>query len=605
MRPVRVFAASRGNEFMTDIARWVVEAAAQTGRSSELVLDRLPAEDGSINLVMAPHEFYVLSDADNAAIRRAGAASVAICTEQPGTPWFHMGLQFLRYSALALDINQHGVEALRANGVPAERLTLGGVPSMNQQQPGARRSTDLLFMGGDTGRRAAKLAALAPILWDRRCDLRTFRFTKPVHSGVPGLVFGADKYRVLADSRLLLNLHRDDVTPGYFEWARMVEAMANGCVVLTERSTGHEPLVAGKHFVESTDIATSLTELLDEERRCAEISAAASAAVLDEHPLVNWLAPLLEQIEDLPAPRPPRRIQPFVREHKPPLLPAFQPAAALRQRVYRAVLAEIALQRDIERARSQLLYGTDDHVVETTTAAYAAAAPEVSVVVTLFNYAGVVTETLDSIVASEDVVFELIVVDDHSTDEGRAVVETFMAEHPDVPVLLLGSDINRGLVGARNLGFGRARADRVMVIDADNLVYPNCLRRLSDALDRDPGAAFAYSTLEDFGVQPGLRSAMDWYVPWLCEMNYIDAQAMICVEAFNRVGGYQEHADHYGWEDWDLWLRMAAAGERGVHVRSMLGRYRTQTSSIVTITNLAEGEMRAALRRAYPTLPWS
>ena len=604
MRPVRVFAASRGNEFMTDIARWVVEAAAQTGRASELVFDELPADDGSINLVIAPHEFYVLSEADDAAIRRAGAVSVAICTEQPGTPWFHMGLQFLRYSSLALDINQHGVESLRSNGVRAERLALGGVPSMNQQDPSAQRSTDVLFLGGDTGRRAAKLASLAPILWDRSCDLRTFRFTKPVHAGVPGLVFGRDKYRVLANSRILLNLHRDDVTPGYFEWARMVEAMANGCVVLTEPSTGYAPLVAGEHFVESTDIAATLQELLDNPHRCKAISAAATSAVLEQHPLVKSLAPLLDQIEALPAPKPPRRIQPFVREHKPPLLPTFRPTAALRQRVYQAVLAEIALQRSIERARSQLLFGTDDHVVESATPAYAAAEPEVSVVVTLFNYADLVVETLDSIVASEDVAFEVIVVDDHSTDHGRSVVEQFMAKHAGVPMLLLGSDINRGLVGARNLGFSRARADRVMVIDADNLVYPNCLRRLSDALDEDPGAAFAYSTLEDFGVQPGLRSAMDWYVPWLCEMNYIDAQAMIRIESFNRVGGYQEHAEHYGWEDWDLWLRLAAAGGRGIHVRSMLGRYRTQASSMVTITNLAEGEMSAALRRAYPSLPW-
>ena len=45
--------------------------------------------------------------------------------------------------------------------------------------------------------------------------------------------------------------------------------------------------------------------------------------------------------------------------------------------------------------------------------------PDVSVVVTLFNYAGVVSEALDSIVASTDISSEIIVVDDHSTDDGR------------------------------------------------------------------------------------------------------------------------------------------------------------------------------------------
>lgn len=604
MRPVRVFAASRGNEFMTDIAKWLVEAAAQTGRASELVLDELPADDGSINLVMAPHEFFVLTDADVAAIRRACAASIPVCTEQPGTPWFHMGLQFTRFSPLALDINLHGVEALRANNVPARHLRLGGVPSMNLQAAVPKRDIEVLFLGGNTGRRAARLASLATVLWDRACELRTFRFTQPVHAGVPGLVFGEDKYRLLARSKILLNLHRDDVLPGYFEWARMVEAMANGCVIVTEPSAGYEPLIPGVHFVETTDPGSTILELLDDPARCAAIGEAATVAMLDGFPLVDTLAPLLDEIETTPPLRRAKGPRHFQRTHKPPLLPPFQPTAGLRRRIYRAVLAEIALQRKIERVRCQLLHGTDDHIVETTTRAYANASPEVSVLVTLFNYATLVTETLDSLGASQDIGYEIIVVDDHSTDDGRAVVQRFMDDHPEVPMVLLGSDINRGLVGARNLGFQRARADKVMVIDADNLVYPNCLRRLADALGDDPGAAFAYSTLEDFGVEPGIRSAMAWYVPWLCEVNYIDAQAMIRKEAFDRVGGYQEHADHYGWEDWDLWLRMAAAGEYGVHVPSMLGRYRTQRSSMVTITNLAEESMRAGLRAAYPDLPW-
>ncbi|HQV58131.1 MAG TPA: glycosyltransferase, partial [Ilumatobacteraceae bacterium] len=277
MRPVRVFAAKRGNQFMTDIANWVVEAATISGRDAELVVDRLPAADGSINLVVAPHEFYVLTDADDDAIRVACAASVPICTEQPGTPWYRLGLQFVTPSAMALDINQHGVDALVAAGVPARRLALGGVPSMNHQQSGVaidERSIEVLFLGGNTGRRAAELAALAPRLWNRACELRTFRFSRPVGDGVPGLVFGEDKYRLLARSQILLNLHRDDVTPGYFEWARMMEAMANGCVVLTEPSTGYEPLIAGKHFVEADDIGTALEELFNDPQRMRSISTA-------------------------------------------------------------------------------------------------------------------------------------------------------------------------------------------------------------------------------------------------------------------------------------------------------------------------------------------
>ena len=218
--------------------------------------------------------------------------------------------------------------------------------------------------------------------------------------------------------------------------------------------------------------------------------------------------------------------------------------------------------------------------------------------------AAVVAETLDSIAASQGVAFEVVVVDDHSTDDGRRVVADWAADHADVPLVLLGSDVNRGLPRSRNLGFGEARAAKVMVVDADNLLYPNALARLSAALDRDPSASFAYSALEEFGTSTGVRSAMGWHVPWLCEANYIDAQAMIRKDAWERHGGYRHDDAMYGWEDWELWLRLAAAGEHGVHVPQMLGRYRTQRSSMVATSNLGSDLMREHLRRLYPGLPW-
>jgi hypothetical protein len=602
-KPVNVFVSPRGNAFMTDIARWITEAAVLAGRHAQLVTDRLPSADGSINLVVAPHELFVLDDADDATIARVAAASVPVCTEQPGTPWFNLTAGLVRDSPIAIDINPHGVAALRARGHEALHLQLGGVPSM--VAPSVRRDVDVLFLGGSTPRRAAKLAELGPLLWDRHVELRLFRFSAPVHGDAPGVVFGADKYALLARSRILLNLHRDDVAPGYFEWARMVEVMANGCAVITEPSTGHEPLVDGKHFVASNDFAVDLAELLDDPGRCEELGEAARSAVMDDHPLVDSLAPILDRVDDLPAPAVRRHRKPAARSHRPPLFAELRPAQALRRRVYLALMAEQRLLRHIERARCRVLHGTDESIERTETPAYANAEPDVSVIVTLYNYAGVVLDTLESTIASTGVELEIVVVDDHSRDDGRAVVARFMADHPDVPMLLLGSDVNRGLAASRNLAVSESRADLVMVMDADNLLYPNCIGTLREALAAEPDAAFAYATLEAFGHEPGLRSELGWFPRWLCEANYIDAQALVRRSTYERYGGYREADDFaYGWEDWELWLRLADAGERGVHVPRMLGRYRTQASSMITITNLVADEMRAHMRELHPSLPW-
>jgi glycosyltransferase involved in cell wall biosynthesis len=263
-----------------------------------------------------------------------------------------------------------------------------------------------------------------------------------------------------------------------------------------------------------------------------------------------------------------------------------------------------ALQR-LDAAACQLTHGSNQHETYSDTPFFAGATPDVSVVVSLYNYAGVVVDTLSSIVASEGVKFELIVVEDHATDNSRLVVRRFINDHPGVPIKLIAKDANEGLAAARNTGFEHARAPLVMVMDADNTIYPSCLRKLADALHDNPDVDAAYAILEDFGDQRNIRSAIAWDLDRLCRANYIDAQAMLRKSAWERLGGYRADDDLvYGWEDWDLWLRLAAEGGRAMLVTQILGRYRVQPGSMIALTNLATDDAIAAMRKRYPTLPW-
>jgi glycosyltransferase involved in cell wall biosynthesis len=284
---------------------------------------------------------------------------------------------------------------------------------------------------------------------------------------------------------------------------------------------------------------------------------------------------------------------------------AFRPFLPTLVAAKRLAMAETAALQRLDAADCQLAHGSTQHIVRATTPAFADVTPEVSVVVSLYNYADVVTDTLDSIVASDDVSFELIVVEDHATDDSRAVVQRFIDDHPTVPITLIAKDANEGLAAARNTGFEHARAPLVMVMDADNMIYPTCLRRLADALRDNAGVDAAYAILEDFGDQRNLRSALAWDVDRLCRANYIDAQAMLRRSMWQRLGGYRaDDALVYGWEDWDLWLRLAADGGQAMLVTQILGRYRVQRGSMVGLTNLATDDAIASMRTRYPTLPW-
>ena len=384
MAAVKVFVAKRGNQFMGDIAGWIAEAAASTGRAVEVIDDRLPIADGSINLVVAPHEFFELYAAPRRDLQRAAAASVCVNTEQPGTSWFRLAVDACRRGLLTLDISDQGVAALRSAGLAVERLRLGGVPSMQATPPAGDRPIDVLFMGGLDDRRGAALAELAPHLWGRRADIRLVGVDRPIDAATPQTVFGAEKYRLLSSAKLLLNIHRDrpaaveqaTAHPPYFEWARAVEAMAHGCVVITEPSEGCEPLVAGTHFVESSvdDMAAAIEGLLDDEPRRADVAEQARRMIFGELALVNSLAPLLDRIEaDVLAEigvhstsrsvgRGVWRLGQSQGPH-PVRLGAFRPFLPTLVTAKRIAMAENAALQRLDAAACELTHGSRQHIV--------------------------------------------------------------------------------------------------------------------------------------------------------------------------------------------------------------------------------------------------
>ncbi|MEY2581949.1 MAG: hypothetical protein QOE09_1798 [Ilumatobacteraceae bacterium] len=622
MASVNVFVATRGNQFMRDIAGWIVEAAALTGRPAALVDDRLPSADGSINLVVAPHEFFELYSAPRKALQRAAAASICLNTEQPGTSWFRLALEACRRGLLTLDMSEQGVDALNDAAIPAERLRLGGVQSMQKSEGASERPIDVLFMGGLDDRRGAALAELAPHMWDLRTDLRLTGVDRPIDATNPQTVFGADKHRLLSRAKVIVNIHRDRPDgadhPPYFEWARAIEAMAAGCSVISEPSVGCAPLLAGTHFIESKleEMADVIRDLVNDAEHRNELAAAAKEIIFGELALVDSLGPILDRIEqnvllDIPAHAKSAAIRKgpwhigLGQEPPPVRLGPFRPFLPTLVAAKRIAMAENKALQRLDAAACQLTHGSSQHETYSDTPFFAGATPDVSVVVSLYNYAGVVVDTLSSIVASEDVKFELIVVEDHATDNSRAVVRSFINQYPSVPIKLIAKDANEGLAAARNTGFEHARAPSVMVMDADNTIYPSCLRKLADALNDNPQVDAAYAILEDFGDQRNIRSALAWDADRLCRANYIDAQAMIRKTAWERLGGYRADDDLvYGWEDWDLWLRLAAEGGQAMLITQILGRYRVQPGSMIALTNLATDDAIAAMRRRYPALPW-
>ena len=203
----------------------------------------------------------------------------------------------------------------------------------------------------------------------------------------------------------------------------------------------------------------------------------------------------------------------------------------------------------------------------------------VSVVVPCFNQRGYLRECIESVLAQDFPDWELIVVDDCSTDGDPAEVLT---EIGDRRVRLLRHETNRGLGAARNTGFQAATAPLVLPLDADDALAPTFLSTLVPMLDADPELDCAFADFELFGVTTGVRQFDVRSIAALADWQWLPGAGVLMKrELWRRAGGYSEaEVLRLGNEDWDFWLRAGTVGFRAALFPEPLYRYRQHEESM-------------------------
>lgn len=102
--------------------------------------------------------------------------------------------------------------------------------------------------------------------------------------------------------------------------------------------------------------------------------------------------------------------------------------------------------------------------------------PKISIIIPTYNRANVIGRTIESFISQTYKEWELLVVDDHSTDNTAAVIETFMAKDARIKYYL--NERSKGAQGARNTGILKSTAEWVVLFDSDDYAYPNFLEEL-------------------------------------------------------------------------------------------------------------------------------
>ncbi len=194
------------------------------------------------------------------------------------------------------------------------------------------------------------------------------------------------------------------------------------------------------------------------------------------------------------------------------------------------------------------------------------AAPLVSIVIPCHNYGRFLSEAIESALNQTYGPVEVIVVDDGSEDNARAVAEGYHVKVLEQP--------QSGVCAAINNGVRASHGTFVMRLDADDVLERTYVAETVAALDNDPTAHFAYTDVAYFGAATGTYPIEDFNVETLTERNYVHGSALMRRPSFDQIGGLDPTLASARCEDWDLWLAFAERGFAGVRVAKPLLRYR-------------------------------
>jgi glycosyltransferase involved in cell wall biosynthesis len=205
-------------------------------------------------------------------------------------------------------------------------------------------------------------------------------------------------------------------------------------------------------------------------------------------------------------------------------------------------------------------------------------APAVSIVITCFNDGIFLTEAINSVLKLQAVEYEIIIVNDGSTDETTLQL---LNEYRKYGYFIVDQP-NSGAPAARNNGVGKAKAPYILLLDADNYIEPEYVYEGVRILNSEPGTGVVYSDCYIFGVEQGKRQLPDFDFPRLLAGNYIDNCAVFRKKIWDDAGGQDTNPALKAHQDWDIWITAGAAGWHFHHIPQCLYHYRIKPVSIST-----------------------
>lgn len=209
--------------------------------------------------------------------------------------------------------------------------------------------------------------------------------------------------------------------------------------------------------------------------------------------------------------------------------------------------------------------------------------PKISIIITCYNDGDFIEEAIESVRLSTISNWEIIIVDDFSTDLNT---QDKLRELKSKGYQVLQLAKNQGVGNARNKGIQNARGEYILPLDADDRILPTYLEKACSALDKHLNAAVIYCNVKRFGDKDTIRIAPDFNFKTLLAGNYIASCSVFRKIFWEKCGGYDVKMPNY--EDWEFWISVAEKGKHFIHLNEVLFEYRSRNGSKISKTKIAE-----------------
>lgn len=223
-------------------------------------------------------------------------------------------------------------------------------------------------------------------------------------------------------------------------------------------------------------------------------------------------------------------------------------------------------------------------------------APLVSVIIPAYNVAGYIRETLASVFAQTLKDFEVIVINDGSSD----TEELECALQPYLNRIIYIKQQNRGPGGARNAGIRRARGRFIALLDADDLWLSDYLAQQLSALEEEPALDLIYSDALLLGKGRFVGQSFMRLFPSrgpvtldaLLEQRCVVITSCVVARRQSLIDSGLFDENYLRSEDFDLWVRLAYGGARLAYQRKVLAQHRKRPTSLAAdLTRMQESAM--------------